>query len=85
MLDFQIDLNRKKLAYKESVLKAVQMDLGMSLITSVGALSNFGKTLEYMNVKFIGKEDVKEYQETKEEGYRNKIAEYETKIQEATE
>lgn len=38
-----------------------------------------------MNVKFIGKEDVKEYQEAKEKGYRNKIAEYETKIQEATE
>lgn len=57
----------------------------MSLITSVGALFNFCKTLEYMNVKFIGKEDVKEYQEAKEEGYRNKIAEYETKIQEATE
>lgn len=73
-------MNRKEFAYKESVLKAVQMDLGMSSITSVGALSNFCKTLEYMNVKFIGKEDVKEYQEAKEEGYRNKIAEYETKI-----
>ena len=56
----------------------------MSSITSVGALSNFCKTLEYMNVKFIGKEDVIEYQEAKEEGYRNKIAGYETKIQEAT-
>ena len=38
-----------------------------------------------MNVKFISKEDVKEYKEAKEEGYRNKIAEYETKMQEATE
>lgn len=57
----------------------------MSSITSVGALSNFCKTLEYMNVKFIGKEDVKEYQEAKEKGYRNKICEYEIKIQEATE
>lgn len=59
----------------------------MSSITSVGALSNFCKTLEYMNVKFIGKEDVIEYQEAKEakeEGYRNKIAGYETKMQEAT-
>ena len=56
----------------------------MSSITSVGALSNFCKTPEYMNVKFIGKEDVKEYKAAKEEGYRNKIAEYETKIQEAT-
>ena len=37
-----------------------------------------------MNVKFISKEDVKEYKEAKEEGYRNKIAEYETKMQEAT-
>ena len=38
-----------------------------------------------MNVKFISKEDVKEYKKAKEEGYRKKIAEYETKIQEATE
>ena len=38
-----------------------------------------------MNVKFIGKEDVKEYQEAKKKGYRNKICEYEIKIQEATE
>lgn len=52
----------------------------MSSITSVDALSNFCKTPEYKNVKFIGKEDVKECQEAKEEGYRNKIAEYETKI-----
>lgn len=39
------------------------MDFGMSSISSVGALSNFCKTPEYINVKFIGKEDVKEYQE----------------------
>ena len=83
--DFQIELHRKEFEYKESVLKDVQMDLGMSSITSVGALSNFCKTPEYMNVKFIGKEDVKEYQEAKEEGCRNKIAEYETKIQEGIE
>lgn len=82
--DFQIDLNRKAFEQKESVLKDIHMDLGMSSITSVGALSNFCKTPEYMNVKFISKEDVKEYKEAKEEGYRNKIAEYETKIQEAT-
>ena len=82
--DFQIELNRKAFEQKESVLKDIHMDLGMSSITSVGALSNFCKTPEYMNVKFISKEDVKEYKEAKEEGYRNKIAEYETKIQEAT-
>ena len=81
--DFQIELNRKAFEQKESVLKDIHMDLGMSSITSVGALSNFCKTPEYMNVKFISKEDVKEYKEAKEEGYRNKIAEYETKMQEA--
>ena len=81
--DFQIELHRKEFEQKESVLKDIHMDLGMSSITSVGALSNFCKTPEYMNVKFISKEDVKEYKEAKEEGYRNKIAEYETKIQEA--
>ena len=73
-------MNHKEFEHKESVLKDVQMDLGMSSITSVDALSNFCKTPEYKNVKFIGKEDVKECQEAKEEGYRNKIAEYETKI-----
>ena len=83
--DFQIELNRKEFEQKESVLKDIHMDLGMSSITSVGALSNFCKTPEYMNVKFISKEDVKEYKKAKEEGYRKKIAEYETKIQEATE
>lgn len=83
--DFQIELNRKEFEQKESVLKDIHMDLGMSSITSVAALSNFCKTPEYMNVKFIFKEDVKEYKEAKEEGYRNKIGEYETKIQEATE
>ena len=83
--DFQIELNRKEFEQKESVLKDIQMELGMSSITSAGALSNFCKTPEYMNVKFISKEDVKEYKEAKEEGYRNKIGEYETKIQEATE
>lgn len=83
--DFQIELNRKEFEQKESVLKDLHMDLGMSSITSVGALSNFCKTPEYMNVKFISKEDVKEYKEAKEEGYRKKISEYETKIQEATE
>ena len=83
--DFQIELNRKEFEQKESVLKDIHMDLGMSSITSVGALSNFCKTPEYMNVKFVSKEDVKEYKEAKEEGYRKKIAEYETKIQEATE
>ena len=83
--DFQIELNRKEFECKESVLKDIHTDLGMSSITSVGALSNFCKTPEYMNVKCIGKEDVKEYKEAKEEGYRNKIAEYERKIQEATE
>ena len=83
--DFQIELNRKEFEQKESVLKDIHMDLGMSSITSVGALSNFCKTPEYMNVKFISKEDVKEYKKAKEEGYRNKIAEYETKIQEAIE
>lgn len=82
--DFQIELNRKEFEQKESVLKDIHMDLGMSSITSVAALSNFCKTPEYMNVKFISKEDVKEYKEAKEEGYRNKIGEYETKIQEAT-
>lgn len=82
--DFQIDLQRKEFEQKESVLKDIHMDLGMSSITSVGALSNFCKTPEYMNVKFISKEDVKEYQEAKEEGYRNKIYEYEISIQEAT-
>lgn len=81
--DFQIELNRKEFEQKESVLKDIHMDLGMSSITSVGALSKFCKTPEYMNVKFISKEDVKEYKEAKEEGYRNKIAQYETKIQEA--
>ena len=81
--DFHIELNRKEFENKESVLNDIHMDLGMSSITSVGALSNFCKTPEYMNVKFVGKEDVKEYQEAKEEGYRNKICEYETKIQEA--
>lgn len=81
--DFQIELNRKEFEQKESVLKDIHMDLGMSSITSVAALSNFCKTPEYMNVKFISKEDVKEYKEAKEEGYRNKIGEYETKIQEA--
>ena len=83
--DFQIELNRKEFGQKESVLKDIHKELGMSSITSVGALSNFCKTPEYMNVKFISKEDVKEYKKAKEEGYRNKIAEYETKIQEATE
>lgn len=83
--DFQIELNLKEFEHKETVLKDIQMDLGMSSITSVGALSNFCKTPEYMNVKFIGKEDVKEYKKAKEEGFRNKNAEYETKIQEATE
>ena len=83
--DFQIELNRKEFEQKESVLKDIHMDLGMSSITSVGAVSNFCKTPEYMNVKFVSKEDVKEYKEAKEEGYRKKIAEYETKIQEATE
>lgn len=83
--DFQIELHRKEFEQKESVLKDIHMDLGMSSITSVGALSNFCKTPEYMNVKFISKEDVKKYKKAKEEGYRNKIAEYETKIQEATE
>ena len=83
--DFQIELNHKEFEQKESVLKDIHMDLGMSSITSVGALSNFCKTPEYMNVKFISKEDVKEYKKAKEEGYRKKIAEYETKIQEATE
>lgn len=83
--DFQIELNRKEFEQKESVLKDIHMDLGMSSITSVAALSNFCKTPEYMNVKFISKEDVKEYKAAKEEGYRNKIGEYETKIQEATE
>ena len=83
--DFQIELNRKEFEQKESVLKDIHMDLGMSSITSVGALTNFCKTPEYMNVKFVSKEDVKEYKEAKEEGYRKKIAEYETKIQEATE
>ena len=83
--DFQIELNRKEFEQKESVLKDIHMDLGMSSITSVAALSNFCKTPEYMNVKFISKEDVKEYKEAKEEGYQNKIGEYETKIQEATE
>ena len=83
--DFQIELNRKEFEQKESVLKDIHMDLGMSSITSVGALSSFCKTPEYMNVKFISKEDVKEYKKAKEEGYRKKIAEYETKIQEATE
>ena len=83
--DFQIELNRKEFEQKESVLKDIHMDLGMSSITSVDALSNFCKTPEYMNVKFVSKEDVKEYKEAKEEGYRKKIAEYETKIQEATE
>ena len=83
--DFQIELNRKEFEQKESVLKDIHMDLGMSSITSVVTLSNFCKTPEYMNVKFISKEDVKEYKEAKEEGYRNKIGEYETKIQEATE
>lgn len=82
--DFQIELQRKEFEYKESVLKEMHMDLGMSSITSVGALSNFCKTPEYMNVKFISKEDVKEYKKAKEEGYHNKIGEYETKIQEAT-
>ncbi len=82
--DFQIELHRKEFEQKESVLKDIHMDLGMSSITSVGALSNFCKTPEYMNVKFISKEDVKEYKEAKEEGYRNKIGEYEIKIQEAT-
>ena len=77
-------MKRKEFEHKESVLKDIQMELRVSSITSVGALSNFCKTLEYMNVKFIGKEDVIEYQEAKEEGYRNKIAGYETKIQEAT-
>lgn len=81
--DFQIELHRKEFEQKESVLKDIHMDLGMSSITSVGALSNFCKTPEYMNVKFISKEDVKEYKKAKEEGYRNKITEYETKIQEA--
>ena len=81
--DFQIELNRKEFEQKESVLKDIHMDLGMSSITSVGALSKFCKTPEYMNVKFISKEDVKEYKEAKEEGYRNKIVQYETKIQEA--
>ena len=81
--DFQIELNRKEFEQKESVLKDIHMDLGMSSITSVGALSKFCKTPEYMNVKFISKEDVKEYKEAKEEGYCNKIAQYETKIQEA--
>lgn len=83
--DFKIELNRKEFGQKESVLKDIHKELGMSSITSVGALSNFCKTPEYMNVKFISKEDVKEYKKAKEEGYRNKIAEYETKIQEATE
>lgn len=82
--DFQIELHRKEFEQKESVLKDIHTDLGMSSITSVGALSNFCKTTEYMNVKFISKEDVKEYKEAKQEGYRNKIGEYETKIQEAT-
>lgn len=82
--DFQIELHRKEFEQKESVLKDIHMDLGMSSITSVGALSNFCKTPEYMNVKFISKEDVKEYKAAKEEGYRKKIAEYETIIQEAT-
>ena len=82
--DFQIELNRKEFEQKDSVLKDIHMDLGMTSITSVGALSNFCKTPEYMNVKFISKEDVKEYKVAKEEGYRNKIVEYETKIQEAT-
>jgi len=82
--DFQIELHRKEFEQKESVLKDIHMDLGMSSITSVDALSNFCKTPEYMSVKFISKEDVKEYKEAKEEGYRNKIGEYETKIQEAT-
>ena len=82
--DFQIELQRKEFEQKESVLKDIHMDLGMSSITSVGALSNFCKTPEYMNVKFISKEDVKEYQEAKEEGFRDKISEYETSIQEAT-
>ena len=81
--DFQIELNRKEFEQKKSVLKDIHIDLGISSITSVAALSNFCKTPEYMNVKFISKEDVKEYKEAKEEGYRNKIAEYETKIQEA--
>lgn len=83
--DFQIELNCKEFEQKESVLKDIHTDLGMSSITSVGTLSNFCKTPEYMNVKFIGKEDVKEYKEAKEEGYRNKISEYEKSIQEATE
>ena len=83
--DFQIELQRKEFEQKESVLKDIHMDLGMSSITSVGALSNFCKTPEYMNVKFISKEDIKEYQEAKEEGDRNKISEYEKSIQEATE
>ena len=81
--DFQIELHRKEFEQKESVLKEMHMDLGMSSITSVGALSTFCKTPEYMNVKFIIKEDVKEYKEAKEKGYRKKIAEYEIKIQEA--
>lgn len=62
------------------MLKDIQMDLSMSSITSVGALANFCKTPEYMNVKFIGKEDVKECQEDKEEGYSNKIDEYKKAI-----
>ena len=81
--NFRIELNWKEFEHKESVLKDVQMYLGMSSITSVGALSNFCKTPEYINVKFISKEDVKEYKVAKEEGYRNQICEYETKIQEA--
>ena len=54
------------------MLNDVQMDLGMSSITSVDALSNFCKTPEYKNVKFIGKEDVKEYQEPKKKGIATK-------------